>query len=222
MNSYETITFEDVRDRAKARIRKLNSTIEDMYVDMSILDANRNLKTTRNIIQKESNPIDVCNYIAELPCDYSNFIAMATIPCTNTELPFVYTNYPFDAPNHVKFTHEYRIEKGQIRFPSNFDATQITLFYDAFDSDSDGFPILYLQHVDYYIFACLRDWAESEGDFKKAQYWETKMWRFKNAIIFNENVDKFRESPPNALRNINVSLWYTSWYNNRFLQQFVA
>jgi hypothetical protein len=220
MNSFETISFTEVRDRAKARLRALNSTMQDMYIDLSILDANRRLMTKRNVVQKTSEPIDVCDYKAELPCDYKDYIAMATCPTTTNAMPFIYTNYPFDAPNTTTFDKRFRIEKGYILFPSNFDAEQVVLYYDAYDSDDDGFPILYLQHVDYYVFTVLMEYFESMGDFKSSSVWERKLWRYKNALIHNENVDNFRQTPPDALKRINVSLWYLNWYNNIYLQIF--
>lgn len=220
MNSFETISFTEVRERAKARMRALGTTIEDMYIDLSILDANRRLGTKTNFIQKISDIIDVCDYKADLPCDFKDLIAIATCPITDNQVPFVYTDYPLDAPNVYKFDRRFRIEKGQILFPSNFDVDGIVLFYDAYDSDESGFPLLYKSHVDYYVFTVLMEYFESMGDFKTASVWERKLWRYKNAIIHNENVDGFRQSPPIALRRTNVSLWYQNWYNNIYLQIF--
>jgi hypothetical protein len=194
MNSFETISFTEVRDRAKAKLRELNSTIQDMYIDLSILDANRRIFSSANVCQKESQPLDVCDFCVTLPCDFKSLIVLTTFPINENSYPMVYSDYPFDAPKGVVIwnTHNrFLLENGVIRFPSNFEATQVILFYEAYNSDAEGFPILRLSHVDYYVFSVIQESFEAKGDYKAAMYWERKKLTMKKALIHNEQVEQY-------------------------------
>jgi len=194
MNSFETISFTEVRDRAKAKLRELNSTMQDMYIDLSILDANRRILSTKNICQKTSDPLTICDYCVDLPTDFASFIALAVEPVSSTTLPLIYTDYPFDAPNGANImgvSNVFVIQNGKIRFPSDFEAEQVVLFYNAYLTDDAGFPLLRLSHVDYYVFSVIQELYEAKGDYKSAMYWEKKKLTTKRALLHNEQVDQF-------------------------------
>lgn len=205
MNSFENISFTEVRERAKAKLRQLNTTIDDQYIDLSILDANRRILSRENVCQKESLPLDVCDYCVDLPCDFRSLIVLTTMPIDNATLPMIYTDYPFNAPNGVvvqSFSDSFFIQQGKIKFPSNFNASQVILFYEAFASDEDGFPLLKLSHVDYYVFSVIQEQFESMGDYKAAMYWERKKLTAKKALIHNEQAGQYELDKVNLRRQI--------------------
>lgn len=208
MNSFETISFTEVRDRAKAKLRELNSTMQDMYIDLSIIDANRRILSSANVCQKNSDPIDVCDYCITLPCDFKSLIVLTTFPIGENNYPMVYSDYPFEAPKGVTMWNtkdRFLLENGVIRFPSNFDATQVILFYEAYLSDSEGFPLLRLSHVDYYVFSVVQEMFEAKGDYKAAMYWERKKLTMKKALIHNEQVEQY-ELNKSALKSTIYSI----------------
>ena len=190
MNSFETITFTEVRERAKAKMRELNTTSQDMYIDLSILDANRRIQSVENTIQKCAT-LDVCDSIADLPCDYKDFILMFTAPQGESQLPMVYTDYPLDAPQGYTLSewgNKFLIQQGKLKFKSNFDSEQVVLYYTAYNTDDNGFPLLKLSHVDYYVWSVIGENFEAVGDYKSATYWKSKASMNKKALIHNEQV----------------------------------
>lgn len=194
MNSFENISFAEVRERAKARLRQLNTTIDDQYIDLSILDANRRILSRENVCQKQSEPLEVCDYCVELPCDFRDLIVLTTKPIDLGTLPMIYTDYPFDAPNGVtvrSFADAFFIQQGMIKFPTNFEATEVVLFYNAYATDEEGFPLLKLSHVDFYVFSVIQEHFESMGDYKSALYWERKKLTAKKALIHNEQAAQY-------------------------------
>lgn len=205
MNSFETISFSEVRDRAKAKLRELNSTMQDMYIDLSILDANRRILSSENVCQKETLPLEVCDYCVDLPCDFKEMILLTTSPIDDNTSPMVYSDYPFDAPSGVvlkSFPKSFLLEQGKLKFPSNFDADKVIIFYNAFTTDADGFPVLKLSHVDYYVWSAVQEMYESKGDYKSAGYWESKKARNKKALILNEQATQFELDKVNLRRRI--------------------
>jgi hypothetical protein len=205
MNSFENISFTEVRERAKAKLRQLNTTIDDQYIDLTILDANRRILSRENVCQKQSEPIDVCDYCIDLPCDFRSMIVLTTIPINLATLPIIYTDYPFDAPNGVSvqsFKDSFFTEQGKIRFPSNFEASQVVLFYQAYVTDAEGFPLLKLSHVDYYVFSVIQETFEAAGDYKAAMYYERKKLTAKKALIHNEQATQYELDKVNLRRQI--------------------
>jgi hypothetical protein len=208
MNSFETISFTEVRDRAKAKLRELNSTMQDMYIDLSILDANRRILSRDNVCQKQSEPIDVCDFCAELPCDFKSLIVLTTFPIGEHNFPMVYSDYPFDAPKGVTIWNtkdRFLLENGIVRFPSDFEAQKIALFYEAYLTDAEGFPMLRLSHVDYYVWSVIQEMFEAKGDYKAAMYWERKKLANKKALIHNEQVEQY-ELNKSALKSTIYSI----------------
>jgi hypothetical protein len=102
-----------------------------------------------------------------------------------------------------------------IKFPSNFINPSVVIFYEAYTTDGEGYPLLKLSHVDYYVFSVIQEMFEASGDYKAAMYWERKKIVMKKALIHNEQAVQYelnkvmlRQTMYNMLNNYNIGTAY--------------
>jgi hypothetical protein len=220
-SSFAEISFNEIRDRVRLRIGLEDTTSSNRLISDALVEAHRNLQSTNNETQK-SETLDVIDFKAELPCDYKDFIALAIYPCAETLTPLVYSDYPFDAPIGAMYNtwaNRYRIEHGIIKFPTNFEATQVELFYYASYTDGNSVPILSYAHQDYYLYYAQMIYHERKGDLKMAMYFKGRMGTKKLSTIHNENVTDFRldkQAITATIKSVNPNIGL--WYNNIYFQ----
>ena len=227
MNSFEDISINEVIGSVKLFLGNEGITTSDRFIELMILDANRKLMSVKNTVQK-CITLDVCDYKAELPCDYDSFIAITAPPKaednTTNDMPFLYSNnvYPSieDRWNTRPFGDRFTIETsdGVIRFPSNLTIETVNLYYWGYRTDENGFPLLKLSHVDYYTAYVIHWFYLKQRDFQMAAEFKQKFKNARNADIHNEVVDNFELDKVNiaaTARSIGLGS-YGGYYNYGF------
>lgn len=218
MNTYQYISLPEIRDRVKIQLGILNDTSSDDFIDLKIVNAARSLISQQNLIYK-TEVLEIIDFKAELPCDFYRLIAMVTNPMSGQ--PLIYSDYNFiSSPNYktIPYGTRFMVQDGMIMFPSNYDNDEITIIYQAFLQDENGFPKYYLTHADYLTYtACY--WLTLQN--KDAVYKEYKMQmiKHKKTIYNNEAVDKFRldvNNIKNIIQRVVPERWSSLyvWNNN--------
>lgn len=191
-NSYKMISLPEVRDRIKLRLKQFNTTINDDAIDLFIMDASRDIMSKKKV-EPKTESIEIVDFAAPLPCDFDTLLAIVTCPCGEFDAPMVYSNFNFDGSscNQNPIGNEFKIVGGYLRFPTNINFDAVTIFYNAFITDDEGFPMLPDSHVLYYSdYATARMW-EMEGNINMAQYFSGKAIKRRQALIHNELVTEW-------------------------------
>lgn len=193
MQEFEEISLTFVRDRVK-KFFDIPHTRDDVFIDLMIMDAVRKFQSYKYVTQK-CLTLDVCDCKAELPCDYKRIICLIS-PCDdngNGRTRYVY----FDGPcgdlgdvNIGSFNGTFKIQDNYLKFPSTFEADQVVIYYDAYKTGEDGFPVLMYTHVDYFFNYACAWYALKKKDSRYAEFKQNAK-NNKRALIHNENVDQF-------------------------------
>jgi hypothetical protein len=210
MQEFEEISLTFVRDRVK-KFYDIPHTLDDVFIDLMLMDAVRKFLSYKYVTQK-CLTLDVCDCKAELPCDYKRIICLMS-PCEGDEhgrRVYVYYDGPCgdlgDLANNYQgsFNGTFKIQDNYLKFPSNFEADQVVIYYDAYKTGEDGFPVLMKTHVDYFFnYACA--WYGFKIKDPRYAVFEKKAKNNKLALLHNENVDWF-EIDKVALRAVINSL----------------
>lgn len=216
MQEFEEISLTFVRDRVK-KFYEIPHTRDDVFIDLQIMDAVRKLQSYKYVTQKCVR-LEVCDCKAMLPCDYKRIICLMS-PCdsdTHGRTMYIYSDFPCGEGVELRggFKNTFKIQDNYLKFPSTFDAEEVVIYYDAYKTGPDGFPVLMYTHVDYFY-----NYAASEYGFKikdeRYKRFERIAKNNRRGLRHNENVDLFEIDKVGLLRVIN-SLGAGGWNGNLY------
>ena len=217
MQEFEEISLTFVRDRVK-KFFDIQHTRDDVFIDLQIMDAVRKLQSYKYVTQK-CVTLEVCDCKAMLPCDYKRIICLMS-PCDDDEgrgrTMYIYADVPCgEGINWAgSLTGTFKIQDGYLKFPSTFTADEVVIYYDAYKTGPDGFPILMYTHVDYfYSYACAEYCLKTKDN--RFPIFERRAKNNRRGLIHNENVDWF-EIDKVALNAVINSLGMGGWGGNTF------
>ena len=151
MNTDSTISLTFVRDRVKFYYG-IADTKKDAFIDLTILDSVREMQSYKYVTQ-EAFTLDVCDYKAQLPCNWKKVIAVIP-PCGEGCDQIIYSDFTFDGVQGncrwEQFSNRFKIMNGYLVFPSNFEYESVDVYCDVYALGEDGFPILKQAHLPYY------------------------------------------------------------------------
>lgn len=191
MNTDSTISLTFVRDRIKA-FYDINDTQKDAYIELKLLDSIREMQSYKYVTQ-QAFTLTICDYKAELPCNYKTVLAVVP-PCEEgCGTPIVYSEFYFNGLQGncqwQQVSNRWKIMDGWIVFPSNFTYETVDIYCDVYILGEDGFPLLRESHIPYYEKYALY-WVGLK--IKDPRYKEFSRYaNVRRNIIHNEQVDKF-------------------------------
>lgn len=212
MQEFEEISLTFVRDRVK-KFFDLAHTRDDVFIDLQIMDAVRKLQSYKYVTQK-CERLEVCDCKAMLPCDYKRIICLMS-PCDDDNplgrQIYIYSDLPCGEGITLSggFSNTFKIQDGYLKFPSTFTAEEVVIYYDAYKTGPDGFPVLMYTHVDYlYAYACAEYCLKTKDN--RYEIFARRAKNNRRGLIHNENVDWF-EIDKVALIGVINSLGSGGW-----------
>lgn len=216
INNNGTITLTELRDRIKLELNIEETTNSDRYIDLKIMDAFRYIESYYNV-EPECVTLPICDYAAELPCNFKTLIGLVIDPSSPNARPLMYVSNssPLEIRNYMPASFmytsmpiSYKIVMPYLQFPSTLTASEVCMFYMKYTSDADGFPVFRLGHEIYYTNYVCHHYYKRLGDKRLALY-EYKNIR-KN-ILHNEQAEIFRYDKANISKLIHYQTNYYKW-----------
>lgn len=149
--SYTTIDKIVARCMVRLGITGINTESVVLFLKDCVIEAAKEMSTAQDFLEKTA-VLEICNYSADLPCDFvrfdrgnpivftvegravtenpSNFIAY-------TGAPFL-TAVPFGDISNYSGVSTINIQDGKIYFSTNTEATECTISYLAINLDEAG------------------------------------------------------------------------------------
>ena len=216
INNNGTITLTELRDRIKLELNIEESTKDDRYIDLKIMDAFRYIESYYNVEPACEN-LQICDYKAELPCNFKTMLGLVLNPGNPNSRPLMYVNNssPLEIRNYMPASFLYaampinfKIVMPYIQFPSTLEASEVCLFYLKYASDESGFPLFRLGHEIYYTNYVCYHYYKRLGDKRFALY-EYKGIR--RNILHNEQAEIFRYDRENISKLIHFQTNFYKW-----------
>lgn len=216
INNNRTISLTELRDRIKLELNIEESTNQDRYIDLKLMDAFRYIESYYTV-EPECVTLPISDYTADLPCNFKSLLGLVLDPSTANARPLMYVSNdtPLEIRNYMPASFmyasmpiTYKIIMPYLQFPCTMNATEVCMFYLKYASDEDGFPKFRLGHEIYYTNYVCYHYYKRLGD-KRFGLYEYKNIR-KN-IIHNEQAEVFKYDAPNISKLIHYQTNYYKW-----------